>query len=149
MKPGERAYLPSEIRDLGWAVAQGQTDAYVFQVRFRCFPGDFPKSTYPVRLNVFWEMKHPLENGMASPADIKAMQTFEERLIQATEPDGASVLAAVLTGRGEREFVFHTKNAGDFLSCLGDMPQEAARYPIKIFSATDPGWDYVHKLVKN
>jgi len=147
MKQSERAYLPFEIRELGWAVAQGRTDAYSFQVRYRCFPADFPKSDYPVRLNLFWEMEHPLEDGMASSTDITLMQTFEERLVRTSELRGAAILAAVLTGRGEREFVFHVQDAGDFLPCLNDMPLEARPYPIKIFSSDDLDWEYLSNIV--
>jgi hypothetical protein len=48
MKKIVRNYLPYEIRELGWAIAEGKTDEYSFQVRFRCFPFDFPKESYPV-----------------------------------------------------------------------------------------------------
>jgi len=147
MKQRARAYLPSEIRELGWAVAEGQTDAYPFQVRYRCFLPDFPRSDYPIRLNVFWEMAHPLENGLASSADIPIMQAFEDKMVHALEPNGTGILTAILTGRGEREFIFQTRSIEDFSNCLHAIPQEAQPFPIKIFSSDDPDWKYFQGLI--
>lgn len=141
-----KMYRPFEIRELGWALAAGKTDEYPFQVRFRCFPHDFPKMHYPVRLNVFWEMEHPLDDGLASSIDITTMQQFEERIVRICELNGLTVLTAVLTGRGEREFIFHTQNASNFMNCLNEIPQHSIPYPIKIFSSDDPGWEYFQKV---
>jgi hypothetical protein len=147
MKQSARSYLPSEIHELGWAVAEGQTDAYPFQVRYRCFLPDFPRFDYPVRLNVFWEMEHPLQNGLASSVDISIMQAFEEKMVRALETNGTAVLTAVLTGRSEREFVFQTRSIEDFSNCLNAIPQEAQPFPIKIFSSGDSDWKYFQDLI--
>lgn len=147
MKQRVRAYAPFEISELGWAVAEGETDEYRFQVRFKCFPSDFPKSNYPVRVNLFWEMEHPLEDGLASLRDVTTMQKFEERLVRISELNGASILTAVLTGRGEREFIFQTQDADNFMKCLHEIPQESARYPIEIFCSDDPDWDYFQNVI--
>jgi hypothetical protein len=142
-----RKYFPFEIRELDWAIAESETDEYTYQVRFRCFPSDFSMIDYPVRLNVFWKMGKPAQNGLASPVDIPLMQTFEDRIVRVSELRALSILAAVVTGRGEREFVFYARNAGDFLGCLNEIPQEEDRYPIEIHSSDDPTWDYFHSLV--
>ena len=66
----------------------------------------------------------------------------------AAERDGHSVLCAVLTCDGQREFVFHTPDANEFLRRLTDMPQEVERYPIEIRSADDPGWEYYDAITE-
>lgn len=142
-----RNYLPYEIRELGWAIAEGKTDEYSFQVRFRCFPVDFSKDSYPVRINVFWGMARPLEDGLASQVDIPIMQKFEERIVRTSELDGSAILAAVLTGRGEREFVFYARSTDAFLCKLNEIPQETDRYPIQIHSSNEPGWDYFCNVI--
>ena len=148
MKRAVRNYLPFEIRELGWAIAEGETDEYSFQVRFRCFPVDFSKNDYPVRLNVFWAMARPLEDGLASQMDIPIMQKFEERIVRTSELNGSAILTAVLTGRGEREFVFYARSADDFLCSLNAIPQEAGRYPIQIHSSNDPDWVYFGSVIR-
>jgi hypothetical protein len=92
-------------------------------------------------------MAQPLEDGLASQIDIQIMQKFEERIVRTTELVGSTVLAAVLTGRGEREFVFYTRSANAFLRNLHEIPQETDRYPIQIHSSNDPGWDYFCNVI--
>jgi Family of unknown function (DUF695) len=126
----------------GWAIAEGNTATYPFQLRFRRIPSEFMRSPYPVRLNVFWTMKDPTTDGLASPEDIHLMHLFEDRIVHATEPDSVAILTMVLTGRGEREFVFYVRSRNEFLQCLTQMPQDDSRYPVAIHAADDPEWAY-------
>ena len=132
-----------------WTVAEGHTGQYPFTVRFRQFPPDFPRTAYPKRLNIFWSMRLPDKNGLASREELEDLQTFENRLVAALEKDESVWLAAVVTGRSEREFVFYLQRTQQFLQCLTDMPQEQERYPIEIHMEEDPDWSYFDDLVPN
>ena len=46
----------------------------------------------------------------------------------------------VLTGNGEREFVFFARDQKEFVRRLSQMPQETVRY--------DAGWDYFEQEVE-
>ncbi len=48
----------------------------------------------------------------------------------------------VLTGGGQREYVFHTVDPSGFVQRLTEMPQEEERYPIAIYRYADPEWSY-------
>jgi hypothetical protein len=128
--------------DFEWVIAEGLTPEYKYQLRFCKFPGTFPRSQYPVRLNVFWSMARPRSDGLASPEDIERMHVFEERLIAATKKSQIGVLPMVLTGRGEREFVLYVRSSEEFMRALSQMPQEVERHPIEIHQADDPAWNY-------
>jgi hypothetical protein len=130
-----------------WAVAEGHTGEYPFQVRFRRFSADLPRPGYPKRLNVFWSMRLPNEEGLATTAELDNLHVFEDRLVAAVEQDKSVLLAAVLTGRAEREFVFYLQQPQLFLKRLADMPQEEERYPIEIHLADDPEWNYFDDLL--
>ena len=132
--------------DFGWSVAQGSHDALPVLTRFRQFPASFPRADFPHRLNFFWSFVTPTDAGLPSPDDSQAASTFEDRLIDAVEPDSQAVLCAVLTGRGMREFVFQTTDPGDFLRRLTEMPQEEEPYPIQIQHEEDPTWDYFDRV---
>ena len=127
---------------LEWVIAEGRTPEYPYQLRFCKIPASFSRSQYPIRLNVFWSMETPQPNGLASSEDIKRMHTFEERIVAATESNQVAVLPLILTGRGEREFVFFVRSSEEFLRALSQMPQEKARYPIEIRQSHDPNWTY-------
>lgn len=130
-----------------WTLAEGKTGEYPFLVRFRKFPAGFLRSAYPKRLNVFWAMRLPDENGFASEEESEALQTFEDRLVAAVEMDKAVVFAAAITGRSEREFVFYLQQPQLFLKRLSEMPQEQERYPIEIHTNEDPVWSYFDDLL--
>ncbi|RZJ05039.1 MAG: DUF695 domain-containing protein [Rubrivivax sp.] len=128
--------------DMAWTLACGETADYVIFLRYCQLPADFPRARFPVRLNVFWQVADPTPEGQPKSADGDDMAAFEERIVAATEPAGVAVLPLVLTGRGEREYVFYARSADDFLQCLTDMPQEVEPYPVEIYSCDDPDWHY-------
>jgi len=129
-----------------WTLAEGHTGEYPFIVRYRLFSQDFPRDVYPKRLNIFWSMTLPDENGLPSPEEAGFLETFENRLVAAVEKDKTAWLVAIVTGRSEREFVFHLQQPQQFLQRLTDMPQEDERYPIEIHLEEDPGWLYFDDL---
>jgi len=141
--------LLEPFAEIPWVVAERHTDAYPYLVRFRQFSEDFPRSTYPKRLNIFWSVQEADDIGLATKQELARLHVFEDRLVEAVEHDKSSVLAAVVTGRGEREFVFFVRNPQEFIGRLSAMPQEAERYPIEIHLNEDPDWLYFHDLAAN
>jgi len=123
-----------------------ENDGGIIFVRFRQFPPDFPRDQLPIRLNVFWTMSEPNSQGHPTDAEAARSEVFENRLVDAVEQDSSSLLTVVLTGNGQREFVFHTADDSDFLRRLNEMPQEPEQYPIKIVKVHDPAWDYFDQV---
>jgi len=129
-----------------WALLEGHTGEYPFVIRYRQIPPDFLYNEYPKRLNVFWTMERPDENGFPSPEEAKNLDTFENRLVAAVEQDESAWLVAIITGRAEREFVFYLQQPQRFLQHLTNLPQEQDPYPIEIHCQEDPDWSYFDKL---
>ena len=130
------------LDELSWFGAEGDYDGHALMIRLRQFPEDFPTSRYPLRLNVFWTMSEPDENGLPGEDEWKRVVAFEDRLVDAVEHDEHSILVGILTCNGQREFIFHTADATGFVERLTDMPQEVERYPITIEAYDDPEWSY-------
>lgn len=129
-----------------WTISEGHTGEYPFYIRYRQMSPGLPRDEFPKRLNVFWAMALPDENGFPCPDEAKFLETFESRLIAAVEQDASAWLVAVITGRAEREFVFYLQQPQRFLQHLTDMPQEIDRYPIEIHCQDDPDWSYFDDL---
>lgn len=55
----------------------------------------------------------------------------------------------VLTGNGQREFVFHTSDPQAFIQRLIDMPQEEDAYPLEIHNDEDQEWDYYYNELQH
>ena len=130
-----------------WVIAESHTSEHSFQIRFRKLPLGFERLPYPKRLNVFWSMRNPDEHGMATNGELENLHTFEDRLVAAVEQDESAMLVAVLTGRGEREFVFYVQDPQPFIKHLSEMPQEAERYPVEVHFEEDPAWGYFDALL--
>ncbi len=127
---------------LRWSIAEGKTDGYTFQNRFRHFPKNFDTTKYPQRLNIFWTMGEIFENGFPTENELEKLHNFENRLVFAVEEDEFSILSMVLTGNGQCEFVFHTPDPQEFIERLTNMPQEKKSYPIEIHCNEDEYWVY-------
>jgi len=132
---------------LTWAGAEAEYDRHPLLIRFREIPQRFPKSKYPERLNVFWKMSEPDENGLATEEESHRLAAFEDYLVDSVERDGHSILVVVLTSNGEKEFVFHTADVPGFISRLNNIPQEEERFPITIQRFSDPDWTYFESVI--
>lgn len=130
-----------------WIGAEAEYDQHPLLVRFREVPPTFPKSKYPERLNIFWKMAEQNDNGLPTEQEFIRLEAFEDYLVGAVEHDGHSILVAVLTCNGEKEFVFHTADVPGFISRLTSMPQERERYPITIHRFHDPSWSYFESVI--
>ncbi len=130
-----------------WTLIEAHGNDGPIIVRHRQFPDGFPKNRFPHRLNIFWQMSEAAENGMPEDAESGRMQAFEDRLVDATEADKQSILSLVLTGNGQREYVFHTSDTDEFLQRLTDMPQEEDPYPIEIDHTEDDAWEYYDRVL--
>jgi Family of unknown function (DUF695) len=130
-----------------WSLAEDEYEGHVLFIRFRQFPQSFMKWRYPQRLNIFWKMSDPDENGLPTDEEFERLAIFENRLVDAVESDEPSILLAALTCNGEKEFLFHTSDVAGFLERLTNMPQEIERYPITIQEHVDPNWTYFETVI--
>lgn len=138
-----------DLEQLRWSIAEGVANNAPIWIRFRHFPEEFPRNSYPERLNIFWRMSKLDEGGAPTSEEMDRAATFENRLVTAVEPDRFAVLSLVLTGGGEREYVFHALDANGFVQRLIDIPQEEDRYPITIYHYHDPDWAYDNSVIKD
>jgi len=138
-----------DFDEIPWSIAEGFHDGMPLLTRFRNFEQAFPRDRYPQRLNIFWRFLNPAHNGLPSTADSSKAEVFEDRLVEAVENDNQSILSMVLTGKGQREYVFHASDTGEFLRRLSGMPQERDRYPIEINSSSDAKWEYVDRVLED
>src|SRR5690349_23071254 len=109
---------------LTWAGAESRYDNHVLLIRVREIPEAFPRLNYPQRINIFWKMIEADESGLPTENEFGSLETFEDRLVNATEQDAHSLLVAALTCNGEKEFVFYTGDVSGFMQRLTNMSQE-------------------------
>jgi hypothetical protein len=138
--------VDTDFDSFSWSVGTANQDGRPLVIRFRQIPNTFNKQLYPYRLNLFWRMNASTQAGLPDESESEKLEQFEDRLIESVEPDAFAILAVVLTGGGEREFVFHSKDRAGFVDRLTHMPQEQERYPLDIQAYHDPAWDYLDSV---
>ena len=132
---------------LTWAGVETEHDTHPLVITFREVPKTFPRSRYPQRLNIFWEMSESDENGLPTEDEFKRIELFESRLVAAVEDDEHSILVGTLTCNGDREYIFHTSDVSEFMTRLTNMAQQEKRYPITIQKYDDPAWSYFESVI--
>ena len=138
-----------QLDELAWTIAEGSTEEYQFEVRIRHFNDKLNTLNYPQRLNIFWNMEETFDNGYPNKEELNKLHTFEDRLIEAVEHDEFAIMSVVLTGNGQREFVFHTSDPQTFIQRLIDMPQEENPYPLEIHNDEDSKWGYYYNELQH
>lgn len=124
-----------------WSQAAGTHDDVPFLFRFReelRVVTDF--TGYLRLLIVSWTYTHDDCSGIPDEEELNELQDFENHLVESFEHDFLAVLAAVLTERGTRQWLFYTSDTVECQHRLNAMPQKAQRYPIELIAKTDAGW---------
>jgi hypothetical protein len=131
-----------DFDSFSWTGVETEHKGRRLLLRFIELPKRFRKSKYPERINIFWKMSEPHEDGLGTSQEHERLASFENRLCGAVHPDEHSILILALTSNGEKEFVFHTGEVTGFMQRLTNMPQETKRYPITLHRSEDPDWAY-------
>lgn len=139
-----RPSLEQIVANDRWSLAEGMHDDKPLLIRFREELRARPDVTaLPLLVRVVWDFDTDA-TGMPDGEAGDAMEVFENRLVDAVEPDRIAVLTAVVTHDGDREWLFYAADAAAFARRLTEMPQEPERYPIEISVERDPAWSALH-----
>jgi hypothetical protein len=126
----------------GWAIAEGRTnEGRPLFVRIKKYEQAFPRSLYEHRLDISWPVSSHSVDGLPSPEEMTAMEIFENRVCSAVEADSQSTLSLVITGAGEREWVFYCRDPQEFSRRLSSMPHDNEPYPLHIEYELDQKWE--------
>jgi hypothetical protein len=79
------------FESMRWLVTEGEYEGYTTSIRYALVPRDFPRTKYPIHLNITWSMYEPDEYGFPSETESQRLEIFEEFLVQAVERDEHSI----------------------------------------------------------
>ncbi len=131
-----------------WAGAEGTHNELPLIIRFRHeVSKDSNLKDLPHLIQIFWDFEDD-PSGMPNNEESDAMRIFEDRLVDALEPDLTGILTATITTNRYREWVYYVKSVDSFAEGLHAMPQEKEPYPIEIKTKEDPSWEYFFNNVR-
>lgn len=140
--------LKEVIERDAWAGAEGVHNELPLIIRFRQeVSKDSHIAVLPLLIKICWRFEDS-PSGMPSNVESEAMEVFEDRLVDALEPDIIGMLVAAITTNGYREWVYYVKSVESFAERLHAMPQEEDPYPIEIETQEDPRWDYFFNKIR-
>ena len=120
----------SSAQDL-WSVAQGEKNGRPLMIRFRTErPQDVEPTAFPILLSATWTFQ-PNEHGLPSSDEMERMDKFEDALATAMEASQTAHLMVVLTGDGDRDWLWYTPSEEQAMRQVNKALRGQPRYPAR------------------
>jgi hypothetical protein len=137
------------LKDDHWTLAEVGNPTGPALVRYRSpVLGPTGVDGFHHLVTVVWAYDAEGSGAMPAGETSKEMERFEEHLCDAVEHDAHAVLTAVLTFDGARQWVYYTRDVGDFGQRLSVIPDFYGKpYPIELTTDEDPTWSYLREQI--
>src|SRR5262245_6941051 len=114
-----------------WSVAQLEKNGKPLVVRYRSErPNGVEAAAFPFLLSATWAYQ-PNESGLPSEAEMGRMDKFEDALAATLETSKTAYLMVILTGNGERDWLWYTTGEEAAMGQVNQALQGHKPYPIE------------------
>ena len=128
------------VADDGWNVAQLEKDGKPLLVRYRNErPQNVETDAFPFLLSTTWAYQ-PNEFALPSADEMELMDKFEDALASALETSQTAHLMVVLTGSGERDWLWYIRGEAEAMRLVNQALKGHKPYPIQFSVQKDRGW---------
>jgi hypothetical protein len=128
------------LADNQWSVAQFEKNGKPLIVRYRNErPQSVEMAAFPFLLSATWAYQ-PNEFALPSADEMEWMDRFEDALASALETSQTAHLMVVLTGNGERDWLWYTRGEAEAMRQVNQALQGHKPYPIEFSVQKDRGW---------
>ena len=128
------------VADDQWSVAQGEKNGKPLLIRYRSKrPQNFEAAAFPFLLSATWSYR-PNEFGLPSAEEMESMDKFEDALASSLEGSQIAHLMVILTGDGERDWLWYTCGEEDAMRQLNQALKGHERYPVQFSVQKDRAW---------
>jgi hypothetical protein len=142
--------LPETIGDK-WSLAQGNwhdNKPIIMRVR-KEIDSMVGHPAYAKRYSITWKFRKKQKNGFPTIDEFTIMELFENALYEAFENGLQSIMVAVVTHAGERDWIFYTTDVEGTHQRLNDTFIGKSRYPLTIVTYDDPQWEEYKGISEN
>lgn len=130
-----------------WQIGQGQNDGRVMIVRsntgYREF-GNVPGYDHQVGIAV--PLHAPEPTGLPSPAEDAELGTIEDAVCNSLQAHAESLLVAIITTSGIREFVFYTRAPQKVQERFEQLRNRMTSHDIQLMIQLDETWGVYAQL---
>lgn len=126
----------------GWQVAQGEYNGKVIFTRFNAaYRPIVGHPEYGHQVGIAMPFRAPLSTGLPSPEEGAELQQVEDALCAELETGKESLLVAVITTGGMREFVFYTSAPKRVQEKFERLKTRITTHKIQLMIQPDQSWD--------
>ncbi len=145
---GGNAHVRDLIKKDQWSVESGEKQIGPYVIRYRTPVLNSEKTHgYERLLRIVWIYADENTGALPSSIDSEQMNEFEGYLLDSLEKDYLSVLTAVLTFDGARQWVFYTYDISKCSERINSISQKSKPYPIELDTQSDKGWEYLNERI--
>jgi Family of unknown function (DUF695) len=130
-----------------WAISQGEHNGRVMIVRSNTgYQGFGSVPGYEHQVGIAVPLNAPDATGLPSSGENAELQTIEDAICPALEEQAESVLVAVITTSGMREFVFYTRAPREVQQRFGKLRDRVTSHKIQLMIQPDKDWAVYARL---
>jgi hypothetical protein len=128
------------LGDDQWRVAQLEKHGKPLLVRYRNErPKNAERASFPFLLSATWAYQRN-EFGLPSADEMKLMDKFEDALASKLETSQTAHLMVVLTGNGERDWLWYTVGEEEAMRLVNQALKGHKAYPVQFSVQKDRRW---------
>jgi hypothetical protein len=128
------------LTDDRWSVIQAEKNGKPLLIRYRSErPQGVETAGFPFLLSATWTYQAN-EVGLPPPEETGLMDKFEDALESALEASQTAYLMVILTGNGERDWLWYTCGEAEAMRQVNQALKGHKRYPVQFSVQQDRGW---------
>lgn len=128
------------VGDDQWTVLQAEKNGKPLLIRYRRQrpPGVEP-AAFPFLLSATWSYRTN-DAGLPGPEEMPLMDKFEDALVSALEASQTAYLMVILTGNGERDWLWYTCGEAEAMHQVNQALKGHKPYPVQFSVQQDRRW---------
>jgi hypothetical protein len=145
---GKSKNPPTLPIDGPWTLCEGQRDGKPVIVRFNSGYEKFrPVASYDHQVRILAPFRNSAEDGMPSGEESWELQGLEDELQDTLESDAQTLLVAVVTGGGAREFLCYSNSLDMAKQRIAGIAARFSNHSLQIQTTTDARWTAYRELL--
>jgi len=148
MWPFNRKTSPERLPiDGPWSIAEGENDGNVMIVRSNAGYRDFGSVPgYEHQVGIAVPLRRPEPTGLPSPEENFELGEIEARICNSLQEQAESLLVAIITTSGMKEFVLYTRDPQRVKQRFEQLRNQVTSHELQLIIQADEDWEIYAQL---
>ena len=130
-----------------WSIAEGENDGNVMIVRSNAGYRDFGSVPgYEHQVGIAVPLRRPEPTGLPSPEENAELHEIENLICNSLQEQAESLLVAIITTSGMREFVLYTRDAQRVKRRFEELRNQITSHELQLIIQVDKDWGIYAQL---